>query len=403
MSHPQVQSWERHAADWRDPAQITSQWREAHAMNSKLLAFHVRGDWWDILKSLGITLLVTREYEHLIVALNHDGDKPIISFQPMPHPSGLTVDRKKGVAYVASTRNPNQVIAFEPATGHMVRRDASPESFSLDRPLVPICTRYYPGCMYLHDLSMIGDALYANAVAHNAVVCLEGDGAYERTWWPRCIDTEAGPDFSQNYLQLNSIAAGTTLAESFFSASGDRISRRRPGHKNFPVDRRGVIFSGSTREPVVRGLTRPHSARLYQGRLWVDNSGYAEFGCVEEDRFSPLATLPGWTRGLCFSEKVAFVGTSRIIPRFRQYAPGIAPQRCVCGVHAVDIASGRVMGSLIWPHGNQVFAVDWIAATFSGGFPFRAARTRGSTLEQQLFYSFETQTVKDRAFGRNHL
>jgi len=400
MSDTHVRSWKRHTADWRDPLQITSQWREAHAINPQLLAFGVRGKWWEILESLRITLLVSREYEHLIVALNHDGDKATVTFQPIPHPSGLAVDREKGVVYLASTRNPNQVYDFEPVTGHLLRGGPSHEPSILGNPLVPIRSRFYPGCMYLHDLSIIDRTLYANAVAHNAVVRLGPLGGYQRAWWPRCIETDRGPDFSLNYLQLNSIAAGKTLSESFFSASADRMSRRRPGHKNFPVDKRGVIFSGSSREPFVRGLTRPHSARLYQNRLWVDNSGYAEFGYVENHRFAPMARLPGWTRGLCFSKNIAFVGTSRIIPQFRQYAPGIDADKCLCGVHAVDIDKGRIMGSLIWPYGNQVFAVDWMPAQFSQGFPFRVTGKRATAMERRLFYSFETKNVRDREYGR---
>ena len=76
-------------------------------------------------------------------------------------------------------------------------------------------------------------------------------------------------------------------------ASADIISARRPGHKNFPVDRRGVIFSGATREPVARGLTRPHSARLHRDQIWVDNSGYGEVGLIEGEKFRAVSRLPG--------------------------------------------------------------------------------------------------------------
>src|SRR5204863_6287126 len=135
-----------------------------------------------------------------------------------------------------------------------------------------------PGCLYLHDLALVGGELYGNAVGQNAVVRLSPEGRYERVWWPRSIERAGRPDFRRNYLQLNSIAAGRDLAGSFFSASAEAPSPRRPGQRHFPVDRRGVIFSGATREPVARGLTRPHSARLWQGALWVDNSGYGEVG-----------------------------------------------------------------------------------------------------------------------------
>ena len=396
MAEKAVKSHTYHSKEWRDPEQITSQWQEANAIDPKLFHVIVRGDWWETLSTLGITLLITREYEHLVMALAHDDEQAEMTFQPMPHPSGLVVDHHHGVVYIANTRNPNQVYDFEPVTGQLMRTDMSGKSPCLHRPLVPVRSRFYPGCMYFHDLALIDDSLYANAVAHNAVVRLESCGGYERVWWPRCIETDRGPVFSGNHLQLNSIAAGKDINSSFFSASAAQMSRRRPGHRNFPVDKRGLIFSGSTREPCVQGLTRPHSVRLYRNRLWVDNSGYAEFGYVDAGRFVPVVRLPGWTRGLCFAENVAFVGTSRVLRRFRHYAPGIEIEQSLCGVHAFNIDNGQVIGSLIWPDGNQIFAIDWMPQQFSLGFPFHAKGKRATMREKQLFYAFETDRIKNR-------
>jgi uncharacterized protein (TIGR03032 family) len=191
---------------------------------------------------------------------------------------------------------------------------------------------------------------------------------------------------SRNWIQLNSIGAGHDLASSYFTASAAGMSARRPGHLNFPVDRRGVVFSGQTREPVASGLTRPHSARLYGERVWVDDSGYGGFGYIDDGRLEVVAMLPGWTRGLCLCERTAFVGTSRVIPRFAQYAPGLDPQRSRCGISAVDLDSGRVLGSLHWPAGNQIFAIDWIHRSRSAGLPYVKGE-RGAA--GPLFYSFD--------------
>jgi len=251
--------------------------------------------------------------------------------------------------------------------------------------------RFYPGGLYLHDLALVDGRLHANAVGQNAVVRLAEDGGWERVWWPRAIERGAGaPLFGRNHLQLNSIAAGGTLRTSYFSASTDSVSARRPGHRNFPVDGRGVVFSGATREPVARGLTRPHSARLWRGRLWVDNSGYGELGVIEQGRFTAVSRLPGWTRGLCFHDDLAFVGTSRVLPRFRQYAPGLDLGASVCGVHAVDVRSGRTLGSLVWPYGNQIFAVECVPARFTSGFAFAAGSRRATARERALFYTLRT-------------
>jgi uncharacterized protein (TIGR03032 family) len=371
-------AWKRSDAEWRDPAQVVTQWAAAGKIDPQLLKFKTRGDWWDLLAESRITLLVSREYEHLLMALSAAQAGPEVSFLPLPHPSGIAIDRRRRVVHVASTRNPNQIVDLAPAKAGGQRRT-----------LVPVRSKFLPGRLYLHDLVLMGGELYATAVGENAIIRINADGSHRRVWWPRAIETRRGPRFDQNYLQLNSIAAGTKPANSFFSASSEKALTLRPGHPDFPVDKRGVIFSGATREPVVRGLTRPHSARIYRRKLWVNNSGYGELCLTRDARVETAVRLPGWTRGLAFHKGIAFVGTSRVIPRFRQYAPGLDLAQSECGVHAVDIRSGRVLGSLIWPFGNQIFAIEASLSRMFSGLPFVAARKQPLEEEQKLFYAFE--------------
>jgi uncharacterized protein (TIGR03032 family) len=376
-----------HHEAWRDPAQVASQWAGAGRVDPRLLEFQLHGKWWETLAECGITLLVTREYEHLVLALRAGPGGGRISFMALPHPSGLVADRERMVVHVASTRNPNQVFDLAPVGRLKERLDAP--ALDPEGELVPTRSRFFPGCLYLHDLAIVGRGLYGNAVGENAVVRIDDNGSARRVWWPKCIEASGAPVFGRNHLQLNSIAAGKTLATSYFSASASRVLRWRPGHLRFPVDRTGVLFSGKTREPIAGGLTRPHSARLNQGAVWVDNSGYGEVGFARDGQFQPVARLPGWTRGLCFHGDVAFVGTSRVIPRFRCYAPGLDVDSSLCGVHAIDTRSGRSKGSLTWPLGNQIFAIDWLPQEATSGFPWVVARDRVART-RRLFYAFST-------------
>ncbi len=373
---------------WRDPARVIDHPFQPGPVDPRLFQHRVQGPWWDILDECKITLLLTREHEHLILALRPGPAAGRVSYLSIPHPSGLAVDLVRGVVHVASTRNPNQVFDLMPVSGTRDRFDHSgPET---DRELVPVRSRFYPGCLYLHDLALIGGELFANAVGENAVVRLGDDGRAERAWWPRCIEAPGGPLFGRNHIQLNSIAPGPDLAGSFFSASSSRVSRRRPGHLNYPVDGQGVIFSGASREPIATGLTRPHSARLDRGTVWVDNSGYGELGIARDGRFEAVARLPGWTRGLCILGDLAFVGTSRVIPKYRAYAPGLDVDSSHCGIHAVDLRTGAIRAGLTWPYGNQVFAIDWLPAGSSGGFPWLASRDRPGLIKK-LFYAYDTE------------
>lgn len=390
--------WEQHAAEWRDPAQICSQWREASIVDPRLLEARASKHWWRTLADLGITLLVTREYEHLVMAASVWRGSPHLTFFPVPHPSGLAVDRDRSRVALASTRNPNQVLILSPVS-HVVERlrpgtpgsstRKRPVPSAVEGPLVPTSSATYAGSLYLHDLAFIGGRLHANAVGHNAVVRFGEGGKFEHVWWPRSVERRGRPDFSRNYLQLNSIAAGRTLRASYFTASSASIGRWVPGQLRYPVDGRGVVFSGRSGEPVCTGLTRPHSARLAGGRLWVANSGYGEVGFVAGGTLDVVARLPGWTRGLAIVGDIAFVGTSRVIPRYAAYAPGLDLTASRCAVYAVSLSSGRVLGSLEWPAGNQVFGIDWLATTQSAGLPFNARGRRGAG-ETALFYGYRT-------------
>jgi uncharacterized protein (TIGR03032 family) len=374
---------------------VISHWQDAASVDPKLLESQVSADWWDIIAERAVTLLVGREYEHLLISLSSQFE-PTARFMPMPHPSGIAVDRQHSKVYVASTRNPNQVFELAAASHFLDRNDIEREVHD-DAPIIPLRSHFLPGCMYIHDLALIGGKLYANAVGENAIAAFDPDFRWHRAWWPKCVEKDGKPDFTLNYIQLNSIAGGQSLEKSFFTASSDEIDNVRPGDPAYPVDKRGVLFSGATREPVVRGLTRPHSARLDdQGRVWLANSGYGEFGVVNGSVFESVCQLPGWTRGVAIAEDIAFVGTSRVIPKFKSYAPGLDIESSVSGVHAVELSTGKVLGSIVWPNGNQIFAIDWLPCYVTRGLPFSVGS--GARDCKTLFYTFATSHRGEGAY-----
>lgn len=386
--------WQGHASEWRNPVEIASQWQNVKPVDVNLLEYKTTGPWWDILDKTQSTMLVTREYEHLAMAITVWNHKPLMSYMQLPHPSGIAVDMKKKTIHIASTRNPNLLFDFGPVSGVLPRYDINLTEKKAETyltTLLPKRIRFYPGCFYMHDLAFINGKLHANSVGQNAVIHLGDNGDFERAWWPHCIEKKGDPIFERNHIQLNSIAAGSSIEKSYFSASSDKVSARRPGHKNFPVDRRGVIFSGQTREPVAYGLTRPHSARLYDKHIYVDDSGYGELVIVENPKIQTVTRLPGWTRGLAFHKNIAFVGSSRVIPRFQQYAPGLDVDKSKCGLHAVDLKSGQILASLYWPYGNQIFAIELAPRNMTSGFPMQLGKTDVSEQQKKLFYSFQLE------------
>ncbi len=374
--------WEKQNRALRHPSEIFGTSFDEAGITKDSIRFTASPPFTKLLNRMGITLVVSREYENLLCAYYPDKGKLVQSFFHVPHPSGIIADRKKGSLYVAATRNPNQVIEFRITKNNIDRLKIMPPQ---TRVLVPSRSKFYPGQYYFHDLALGNGKLYANSVGMNCIieVNMDDQAVDKPIWWPRCIERKGKPDHKANYIQLNSIAIGKSLQSSYFSASAAKISARRPGQLNFPVNKTGVIFSGKSREVIFDGLTRPHSARIHKGRIWVANSGYGEVGYFEGGIYVAAYKLNGWTRGLCFAGDILFVGVSRVLPRFRHYAPGIKTKARECSVVAIDLIRKKVVGEIKFPSGNQIFAIDFFDSARCMGFPFKTLK-KGSR-EQDIF------------------
>jgi uncharacterized protein (TIGR03032 family) len=125
----------------------------------------------------------------------------------------------------------------------------------------------------------------------------------------------------------------------------------------------GCLLDVPGGEVIARGLSMPHSPRWYQDRLWVLESGDGSLAIVEErtGRREAVARLPGFTRGLDFFRGVAFIGLSQV--RESAVFSGLPitrrPEKRVCGVWAVEVATGRTLAFLEFQEGVQeIFAVQ---------------------------------------------
>ncbi len=126
----------------------------------------------------------------------------------------------------------------------------------------------------------------------------------------------------------------------------------------------GVLFDVASGEVITRGLSMPHSPRWYAGRLWVCESGAGTLGYIDPNtgKYEPIAEVPGFTRGLDFCGRFAFVGLSQV--RESAVFSGIpiterlAEHERTCGVCAIDLTTGQVVGLLRFETAVQeVFAV----------------------------------------------
>ena len=230
----------------RDPASVFNLTAPTDWWRPSSLDSTVQGDFWDILETRALTVLVSREYEHFVLALSADRDGPEVSVLRAPHPSGLVVDRANDLVHIACTRNPNQILRLGLSEGWLDRSDRPSEP--PDRGFVPELTTFHPGCLYLHDLAMVDGRLVGTAVGMNVVVDLQ-DGPARPVWWPASIGSGESPLTDRNHIQLNSIAAGASIADSYFTASMAAPGRRG---RATPTGRSTGPASSSTARPASR-------------------------------------------------------------------------------------------------------------------------------------------------------
>jgi hypothetical protein len=129
--------WEEHAAAWRDPAGVVAGSEPRPRVEPALLRARARGRFWEVLSRHQITLIVTREYEHLVMALSAPEGRPHQTHLPLPHPSGVAFDPHRAVVHIAATRNPNQLVTLAPLSGLRSRTDV-PAQLPPGRPLIPV-------------------------------------------------------------------------------------------------------------------------------------------------------------------------------------------------------------------------------------------------------------------------
>jgi uncharacterized protein (TIGR03032 family) len=125
----------------------------------------------------------------------------------------------------------------------------------------------------------------------------------------------------------------------------------------------GCLLEVPSGAVIAQGLSMPHSPRWHLDRLWLLESGDGSLAVVDErtGRRGAVARLPGFTRGLDFFAGVAFVGLSQV--RESAVFSGLPitqrPEKRVCGVWAVELATGRTLAFLEFQEGVQeIFAVQ---------------------------------------------
>lgn len=216
-----------------------------------------------------------------------------------------------------------------------------------DRLYVPrrVWTTGYVNC---HDVAVdgAGEVVFVNT-RFGCLATVSERFSFEPVWWPPFQARRGQGDC----CHLNGVAIddGRPTYVTSVSATGELDSWRAARADG------GVVVHVDSGEIICRGLSMPHSPRVYRGDLLLTNSGTGELGRVdfERGRFEPIAFAPGFLRGLACIGAYAVVGSSKFrggglysgLPLDDALArAGTGPK---LGIFIVSLTSGRIVEWLL--------------------------------------------------------
>jgi uncharacterized protein (TIGR03032 family) len=275
------------------------------------------------------------------VAFGAIGSALTISCTPIADPMGLAFDGQR--LAIGGRRD---ITVFAPST-RLGEHLPGKEGWH-DVVFVPV-TLHRTGECTIHEMSFDGTSLVFVNTLFSCIARAEGTQSFMPLWRPSFISKLMPED----RCHLNSFAIEDKRLR-YVTAFAETDTFQ--GFRERPIDA-GVIIDVERNSVAVTGLVKPHSVRLFDGQLYVLNSGAGEVLRIDpEARTSTkLAALPGFTRGLRRHGDVLFVGLSTL--RATAVALDLPlsgrADSLVAGIAALDLATGQLLGMLRFAPGVE--------------------------------------------------
>jgi uncharacterized protein (TIGR03032 family) len=289
-----------------------------------------------LLRDLDVSLLAAI-LPGAMIAFGTQGNALTISCTPVANPMGVAFDGK--LLAIGGRRD---IQVFAPSTrlaAHMPGRERQHDVI-----FVPIALYRTGECM-IHEMLIDGPSVLFTNTLFSCLARANGTQSFLPLWRPSFISQLMPED----RCHLNSFA---TEGKRIRYATAFAQTDTQQGFRALPIDS-GIIIDVEKNAVAVAGLIKPHSVRLFDGRLYVLNSGAGEVLRVDPDarKSERFAVLPGFTRGLRRHGNVLFVGLSTLRASAIALDLPLAARgdELVSGIAALDLDTGRLLGMVRLP------------------------------------------------------
>lgn len=288
----------------------------------------------ELLKKANASIAITTYKTGQLIFASETEGAIHTNFEPLPRPMGLAFQANKMA--VGLDHTVNTYLNIPQMLPRLNQVQPAPDSA-----YVPTGVKV-TGDVAIHEMEYDknGQLIFVNT-KFSCISRLGENFSFLPIWKPAFISTYAAED----RCHLNGLAMENGSPKYVTALSQTDHPNGWREHKGTS----GVIIDIDSGKLVAEGLSMPHSPRLYQGKLFVLQSGKGNISTVDiaTGDVTEVCELPGFTRGLAFLGKYALVGLSQVRESVFSDLPvtDSAEQRN-CGVWIVDIESGELMGFL---------------------------------------------------------
>ncbi len=247
------------------------------------------------LEEVGVSLAFTtyQAGKLFLIGLQTDGRLSVFE-RSLPRCMGMTAQGKS--LWIASLF---QLFRFEDAL------DPGQNHEGFDRLYLPQMG-YITGDLDLHDMAVdsSGRILAVNTL-FSCLATTSETHSFTPVWQPPYI-TRLAPE---DRCHLNGLAMEDGQPRYLTAVAETDVADGWRDHRSDG----GVLIGYSEKEVLMRGLSMPHSPRVYRDKLWLHNSGTGFFGYADlsSGKFEPVVFCPGYLRGMAFIGDYAVVGLSK--------------------------------------------------------------------------------------------
>jgi uncharacterized protein (TIGR03032 family) len=288
----------------------------------------------EILHKLNCTIAISTYQAGKVILISATENNRLIQLpRSFQKPMGIAISGNK-----LAIATQNEVVVLSNAKRMAANYPQQPDTY--DALYLPRAA-YFTGELDIHDLHWEGDTLWAVNTRFSCLATIDHHHSFTPQWQPFFIK-KSTPD---DQCHLNGVAFengkpkyATAIGHS--SQGGGWRATKATG---------GILLDVGENKVIAENLQMPHSPRIYDGKLFVLESGSGNLLQIDPatSKKQIIATFTGFVRGMDKIGDLLFIGLSQLRKTSSTFKDlPIAQKSIFCGVAVLHLPTAKVVGFL---------------------------------------------------------